>query len=71
MLLEINTDYSIDYRCISSVDKVSNIEYIITKDKDSKVNPKAQPISNQQVKHIPSALAQAPVPCSVSWYFWR
>lgn len=37
MLLEINTDYGINYRCISSVDKVSNIEYIITKDKDSKV----------------------------------
>ena len=37
VLLEINADYSIKYRCISNVNKVSNNEYILTKNEDSKV----------------------------------
>lgn len=37
MLLEINEDYSITYRSISSVNKVSNTEYVLTKSEASKV----------------------------------
>jgi len=37
MLLEINDDYSLTYKCISSVSKVSNKEYLITKKANSKV----------------------------------
>lgn len=36
-LLEIKTDYSIEYKCISKIDKVSNKEYILTINDKSKV----------------------------------
>lgn len=38
MLLEINEDYSITYKAISSIEKVSNSEYIITKNTETKFN---------------------------------
>lgn len=37
MLLEVNEDYSIEYKCISNVEKVSNTEYIVIKDIESEV----------------------------------
>lgn len=37
MLLEINEDYSITYKCISNVEKISNTEYILVKNAKSKV----------------------------------
>ena len=37
MLLEINEDYSITYGCISAVEKISNSEYLLTKNPDSKI----------------------------------
>ena len=38
MLLEINEDYSITYKCISGVTKVSNKEYIVLRNEESDVN---------------------------------
>ena len=37
MLLEINEDYSITYKCISNIKKISDKEYILTKNADSNV----------------------------------
>lgn len=36
-LLEINEDYSITYKCLSDVTKVSNSEYVLTRNSKSKV----------------------------------
>lgn len=38
MLLEINEDYSITYKIISNVNKVSNTEYILTKAEDIEIS---------------------------------
>ncbi len=38
MLLSINDDYSITYGCISNVTKVSNKEYVLTRNEQSKVS---------------------------------
>ncbi len=38
MLLEINEDYTITYRVVSKVEKVSNSEYILTRNEESKVS---------------------------------
>lgn len=38
MLLQINEDYSITYKCISNVTKVSNTEYVLSRNTQSKVN---------------------------------
>lgn len=37
MLLEINEDYSITYKCISNIKKISNKEYILTKNAESNI----------------------------------
>lgn len=37
MLLVVNSDYTIEYKCISKIEKVSNKEYILYKNEDSEI----------------------------------
>lgn len=38
MLLEINVDYTITYKCLAAVNKISNKEYVLTRNTNSKVS---------------------------------
>lgn len=38
MLLEVNPDYSITYKCLAGVKKISNSEYVLTRNEESEVD---------------------------------